>query len=58
MGVVRHGVPAIRAKSLSTPPRVWNLSCVIVRFAPIGIFGLVASTLATTGLGSYDRVLP
>lgn len=51
MGVVlRHGVPATREVLSDAAKGVEFVVRIVVRFAPIGIFGLVASTLATTGL--------
>ena len=51
MGVVlRHGVPATREVLSDAAKGVEFFVRIVVRFAPIGIFGLVASTLATTGL--------
>lgn len=51
MGVVlRHGVPATREVLSDSAKGVEFVVRIVVRFAPIGIFGLVASTLATTGL--------
>lgn len=51
MGVVlRHGVSATREVLSDAAKGVEFVVRIVVRFAPIGIFGLVASTLATTGL--------
>ena len=51
MGVVlRHGVPATREVLSDAAKGVEFVVRIVVRCAPIGIFGLVASTLATTGL--------
>lgn len=51
MGVVlRHGVPGTREVLSDAAKGVEFVVRIVVRFAPIGIFGLVASTLATTGL--------
>ena len=51
MGVVlRHGVPATREVLSDAAKGVEFVVRIVVRFAPIGIFGLVASPLATTGL--------
>lgn len=51
MGVVlRHGVPATREVLSDAAKGVEFIVRIVIRFAPVGIFGLVASTLATTGL--------
>lgn len=61
MGVVlRHGTPATREVLSDAAKGVEFIVRIVVRFAPVGIFGLVASTLATTGLeamGGYVQLL-
>ncbi len=51
MGIVlRHGTPATREVLSDAAKGVEFIVRLVIRFAPIGIFGLVSSTLATTGL--------
>ena len=61
MGVVlRHGTPATREVLSDAAKGVEFIVRLVIRFAPVGIFGLVASTLATTGLDamvSYVKLL-
>lgn len=53
MGIVlRHGTPATREVLSDVAKGVEFIVRLVIRFAPVGIFGLVANTLATTGLAS------
>ncbi|SDZ53049.1 serine/threonine transporter SstT [Pseudomonas sp. NFIX28] len=53
MGVaIRHAAPTTRAVLDDLSSGVTLIVRVVIRFAPLGIFGLVASTLATSGFGA------
>ena len=53
MGVaIRHAAPTPRAVLDDLSSGVTLIVRVVIRFAPLGIFGLVASTLATSGFGA------
>ena len=51
---LRHASPATRAMLADVAEAVSKIVRVVIRFAPLGIFGLVASTLATSG---FDALL-
>ena len=61
MGIVlRHAAASTREVLLDASKSVEFIVRLVIRFAPIGIFGLVSSTLATTGLSAmagYVRLL-
>ncbi len=48
--VMRKAAPATREVLLDAAKGVEFIVRLVIRFAPVGIFGLIASTLATTGL--------
>ena len=53
MGIaIRHAAPATRVVLEDLSNGVTLIVRVVIRFAPLGIFGLVASTLATSGFGA------
>ena len=53
MGIaIRHAAPTTRAVLEDVSNGVTLIVRVVIRFAPLGIFGLVASTLATSGFGA------
>ncbi|MDR9877475.1 serine/threonine transporter SstT [Pseudomonas allii] len=53
MGIaIRHAAPTTRAVLEDLSNGVTLIVRVVIRFAPLGIFGLVASTLATSGFGA------
>ncbi|PVZ64393.1 serine/threonine transporter SstT [Pelagibaculum spongiae] len=49
---LRHGSQATREMVGDLAHSVSSIVRLVIRFAPIGIFGLVANTLATTGMGA------
>lgn len=54
MGVVlRHGTPATREVLVDVAKGVEFIVKLVIRFAPFGIFGLVSSTLASTGIDAF-----
>lgn len=58
MGVVlRHAHSSTREVLLDAARAVEFIVRLVIRFAPFGIFGLVASTLATTGLEAFAGYL-
>lgn len=57
---LRHAGQATRAMLCDVSDAVSQIVRVVIRFAPLGIFGLVAATLADSGLNAlldYGRVL-
>lgn len=58
--VLRHASPATRAMLNDLSKAVSSIVHVVIRFAPLGIFGLVAATLGDSGLDAllgYGRLL-
>ncbi len=58
--VLHHGAESTRKLLQDLADAITKIVRVVIRFAPIGIFGLVASSLATTGLetlSGYARLL-
>lgn len=58
--VLRHASPATRAMLNDLSDAVSSIVHVVIRFAPLGIFGLVAATLGDSGLDAllgYGRLL-
>ena len=58
--LLRRAAPATRAMLSDLADAISGLVRFVIRFAPLGIFGLVAGTLAETGLGAllgYGRLL-
>ncbi|MDO9599146.1 MAG: serine/threonine transporter SstT [Azoarcus sp.] len=57
---LRHASQTTRAMLTDVSDAISQIVRVVIRFAPLGIFGLVAATLADSGLGAlldYGRVL-
>lgn len=55
MGVVlRHGTASTREVLSDAAMGVEFVVRIVIRFAPVGIFGLVASTFATTGIEVFE----
>ena len=57
---LRHASPATRAMLADVAEAVSKIVRVVIRFAPLGIFGLVGATLTESGLGAllgYGRLL-
>ncbi|QDF97189.1 serine/threonine transporter SstT [Azoarcus sp. DD4] len=57
---LRHASPATRSMLNDVSDAVSRIVRLVIRFAPLGIFGLVASTLAESGLDAllgYGRLL-
>jgi serine/threonine transporter len=57
---LRHAAPGTRSMLNDVSDAVSSIVRLVVRFAPFGIFGLVASTLAESGFGvllDYGRLL-
>ncbi len=55
MGIVlRHGTDSTREVLNDAAKGVEFVVRLVIRFAPIGIFGLVAETFATTGIGVFE----
>lgn len=57
---LHHAADSTRQLLADTADAVTHIVRIVIRLAPIGIFGLVASNLATTGLsvlGDYARIL-
>ena len=61
LGVFLHkAADSTRQMLADTADAVTNIVRIVIRLAPIGIFGLVAGNLAESGLsvlGSYARIL-
>ena len=58
--MLRHASPGTRQMLFDLSDAVSSLVKVVIRFAPLGIFGLVGATLAESGLGAlvgYGRLL-
>ncbi len=58
--VLRHATEGTRTMLFDLSAAVSEIVKVVIRFAPLGIFGLVAATLAESGLGAllgYGRLL-
>ena len=58
--VLRHAAESTRTMLNDLSNAVSQIVKVVIRFAPLGIFGLVASTLAESGMGAlldYGRLL-
>ena len=55
--VLRHSHSATREVLLDAAKAVEFIVRIVIRFAPLGIFGIVASTLATTGLEAFAGYL-
>ncbi|MGK9517739.1 cation:dicarboxylase symporter family transporter, partial [Salmonella enterica subsp. enterica] len=52
---MRHAAETSKAMISDVSEAVTKIVRVVIRFAPLGIFGLVAETLATSGFGAlYD----
>ena len=57
---LRHAAPTTRTMVNDVSDAISSIVRLVIRFAPFGIFGLVASTLADSGLGvllDYGRLL-
>lgn len=57
---LRHAAPATRTVVSDLAEIIVKIVRVVIRFAPLGIFGLVAGSLAAAGLGAlagYARIL-
>ncbi|MCV2218850.1 serine/threonine transporter SstT [Thauera sp. Sel9] len=57
---LRHAAPSTRTMVNDVSDAISSIVRLVIRFAPFGIFGLVASTLADSGLGvllDYGRLL-
>ena len=58
--MLRHATPGTRQMLFDLSDAVSSLVKVVIRFAPLGIFGLVGATLAESGLGAligYGQLL-
>lgn len=58
--VLRHAAQTTRTALFDLAEAITQIVRVVIRFAPLGIFGLVAATLAESGLGAllgYGRLL-
>lgn len=58
--VLRHAAQTTRTALFDLAEAITQIVRVVIRFAPLGIFGLVAATLAESGMGAllgYGRLL-